>query len=62
MREVGQLTFGLPISPLRRTVAGCLLVLGDRFGGVSKAELRLAVVAVQTWITLQMNESDRTKK
>jgi hypothetical protein len=53
VEEVVRASAGLPYPPLRRTALGCLKVLGDRFGGVTKTEILVATVAVQTWITLQ---------
>lgn len=62
VREVAQISEGLCLPPLRKTVSGCLKVLGNRFGGASKLELGLAVVAVQTWILLAKSESEQPKK
>ena len=35
------------LTPMQRTVAGCLKVLGDKFGSVTIGELQLAVLLVQ---------------
>jgi len=62
VEEVGRVAHGLALPPLHRTALGCLKVLGGRFGGTTKSELTLAVLAVQAWITLQKNEQDKPKK
>lgn len=62
VEEVGHVAFGLPLPPLHRTALGCMKVLGNRFGGATKSEITLAVLAVQTWITLQKREQDKPKR
>lgn len=47
VRSVFEAAGHLPMAPAQRTVVGCLKVLGDRFGKVTKDELFAAVLVVQ---------------
>lgn len=48
VQEVFDAAGHLDMPPLSRTVVGCLKVLGDRFGKVTKDEIVVAVFVVQT--------------
>jgi hypothetical protein len=47
VQEVFEAAGHLPVGPWKRTIAGCLKVLGDRFGKVTKEELFAAALVVQ---------------
>lgn len=54
--EVAAVAAGLPLPPIKRTILGCLKVLGVHFGGITQEELAMAVLVVQVWITSQKSE------
>lgn len=55
--EVFEASGHLDMTPIKRAVVGCLKVLGDRFGKVTKDEIVVAVLVVQFQCAHSKNKS-----